>query len=182
MFNHPFQIITQDDISIHFLSFKNALLNAVRQAHKRVWVLCYVVNCNLNREGDPITFFFRTLQHKKKSGCDIKIIIDDPKINRTNYHTNKYMLRKFMEWEFAFKTPPQNITSHAKCILIDDKVLFIGSHNLAKSSLLNPLDCTVEIHNDFLIKSFAETYQELWQYGGMITYLPEDLPQIKHDG
>lgn len=182
MFNHPFQIITTDQASIHFLSYATTLIAAVRQAHKRVWVLAFVINANLSKQNDPITLLFSILRARRSAGCDIRFILDNPQINRPNYHCNRFFMRRLMEWEFQFCTPPPHVTSHAKAVLIDDKVLFIGSHNLAKSSLLNPLDCTVELRNEFLIQSFAETYQMLWKNSAMVTYAPSDLPDAKYYG
>ena len=182
MFNHPFQIITKDDCSIHFLSYSNTLIAAARSARRRVWILCYVLNANLNRQNDPITLFLSILRARRTAGCDIRFILDNPQINRPNYHCNKFFMRRLMEWDFKFCTPPPRVTSHAKAVLIDDKVLFIGSHNLAKSSLLNPLDCTVELRNEFLILSFAETYKMLWENSSMISYSPADMPDAKYYG
>ncbi len=182
MFNHPFNLITQDGVSIHFLSFKNSLLQSISQAKKRVWILSYVINCNLNKAGDPITAVFSMLRKKKLAGCDVRVVLDNPQANKPNFHCNKFFMRRLMEWGIPFQTPPTRVTSHAKAILIDEKVLFIGSHNLAKSSLLNPLDCTVEIHNAFLIQSFAETYRLLWSDGAMVSYTPADIQSVAHDG
>jgi len=182
MFNHPFQIITQDQTSIHFLSYSNALLDAVRSAKKRVWVLAYVINANLSKQSDPVTLLMTVLQARRKAGCDIRFILDSPKENRGNYHCNKFFMRHLMEWGFQFCTPPDNVTSHAKAVLVDDRILFIGSHNLAKSSLTNPLDCTVELRNGFLIQSFAETYKMLWGSSSMVSYTPEDMPAAKYYG
>ena len=182
MFNHPFRIITQDQTSIHFLSFATTLIAAARQARRRVWIFCFVLNANLNRQNDPVTLFLSILRARRDAGCDIRFILDNPQISRPNYHCNKFFMRRLMEWNFQFCTPPPKITSHAKAILIDDKVLFIGSHNLAKSSLMNPLDCTVELRNEFLIKSFAETYEMLWQDSSMVSYQPGDVPPVEHYG
>ena len=182
MFKHSYQIITKDDASIHFLSYGPALLNAARQARKRVWILSFVINANLSRANDPITLFFSILRERHALGCDIRIILDDPQINRPNYHCNKFFMRRLMEWGFKFQTPPAKITSHAKAVLIDDAVLFIGSHNLAKSSLTNPLDCTVELRNDFLIQSFAETFLMLWSNSSMVAYVPGNMPAAPYYG
>ena len=182
MFNHPFQIITQDQTSIHFLSFATSLIAAVRQAKRRVWIFAYVINANLSKASDPVTLLMTLLQARRGAGCDIRIILDNPQQNRPNYHCNKFFMRRLMEWNFQFCTPPPTITSHAKAILVDDKVLFIGSHNLAKSSLMNPLDCTVELRNEFLIRSFAETYTMVWESGKMVSYKPEDLPRAEFYG
>ena len=182
MFNHPFQIITKDDCSIHFLSFGNALINAARSARRRVWILCYVINANLSKQSDPVTQLMAILQARHAAGADVRFILDNPQISKPNYHCNKFFMRRLMEWDFKFCTPPPRVTSHAKAVLIDDKVLFIGSHNLAKSSLMNPLDCTVELRNEFLIQSFAETYKMLWENSSMISYSPEDMPDARFYG
>lgn len=182
MFNHAFQIITKDEASIHFLSYGNALIGAARLARKRIWILCYVLNCNLNRQNDPVTHFLSILRARHAAGCDIRFVLDSPQENRPNFHCNKMFMRLLMEWGFHFCTPPPKVTSHAKAVLIDEKVLFIGSHNLAKSSLENPLDCTVELRNEFLIRSFAETYGMLWQNSAMVSYGPNDIQPVKYDG
>ena len=182
MFNHPYQIITKDDCSIHFLSYTQALLSAVRAARRRVWILCYVINANLNKQQDPITLLMAILREKRAGGCDVRFVIDNPQISRPNYHCNKFFMRRLMEWDFHFCTPPPRVTSHAKAVLVDEKVLFVGSHNLAKSSLVNPLDCTVELRSPFLIQSFAETYQMLWSNSSMVSYTPDDVPQVPFYG
>jgi phosphatidylserine/phosphatidylglycerophosphate/cardiolipin synthase-like enzyme len=182
MFSHPFQIITQDQTSIHFLSYATALLAAARQAKHRIWILAYVINANLSKGGDPITLLMSILRQRRAQGCDIRIILDNPQINKPNYHCNKFFMRRLMEWQFQFCTPPKNVTSHAKAVLIDNQVLFIGSHNLAKSSLMNPLDCTVELRNAFLIRSFAETYMMVWNNSTMVSYTPEDMPRAEFYG
>ena len=182
MFKHPFQIITTDQALIHFLSFSNAMLAAVRQAHRRIWVMSFVINANLSKQSDPITLFFSILRARRAAGCDIRFILDNPQISRPNYHCNKFFMRHLMEWKIPFCTPPAGVTSHAKAILVDSTVLFIGSHNLAKSSLMNPLDCTVELRNEFLIQSFAETYQMLWSNSTMSFYAPADCPPAKYYG
>jgi len=182
MFNHPFQIITSDEASIHFLSYANTLIAAIRTARRRIWVLAFVINANLSKQSDPVTLFMSILRSRQAAGCDIRFILDNPQINRANYHCNKFFMRRLMEWNFRFCTPPANVTSHAKAVLIDDKVLFIGSHNMTKSSLLNPLDCTVELRNEFLIKSFAETYKMLWDSSSMVSYMPSDIPPAKYYG
>ena len=84
--------------------------------------------------------------------------------------------------KIPFVTPPDKITSHAKAVLIDDRILFIGSHNLAKSSLENPLDCTVELRNKILIDSFADAYLSLWSDQTMKSYPQGSVPKYKYYG
>jgi len=182
MFKHPFQIISTDQASIHFLSFATAMLSAVRAARKRVWILSFVINANLSIKNDPITLLFSLLRDHRAAGRDIRFILDNPRISRPNYHCNKFFMRHLMEWGIPFCTPPENVTSHAKAILIDSSVLFIGSHNLAKSSLTNPLDCTVELRNEFLIQSFAETFLLLWGSSSMVSYAPADCAPAQYYG
>ena len=182
MLNDPLPIVTTDAASIHFLSFKNALISATRLARKRIWICCYVLNSNLNRQNDPVTLFLSLLKKRRALGCDVRFIIDNPQASRPNFHCNKYFMRRLMEMDIPFISPHKKTTSHAKCILIDDKVLFIGSHNLAKSSLENRLDCTVELHDKDLISGFAANYLDLWQDQSMESFTPGDLPVATYYG
>jgi phosphatidylserine/phosphatidylglycerophosphate/cardiolipin synthase-like enzyme len=182
MLNQPNPAVITEETKIHFLSYKNALIAATRSARHRVWILSYVINANMSRQNDPITLFLHILARHKIIGRDIRVIIDDPDINRPNYHCNKFFMRRLDEMNIPFITPPKKITSHAKAVLIDDRILFIGSHNLAKSSLENPLDCTVELRNKTLIDNFALTYKSLWEDRSMIAYPPGIVPKYKYYG
>jgi len=170
MFYTPGPIFDNGDIKIHFLSFQHALLTAVRSARVRVWIIAYVINSNMSRQSDPITMLLNTLARHVSHGVDVRFIVDDPPINKPNYHCNKYFMRRLDDFKIPFITPSGKITSHAKVVLIDDTFLFIGSHNLTKSSLTNPLDCTVELRNRDLIKTFGDVFQLLWTDRSMTSH------------
>jgi len=172
MFRTALESTENPECKIHFLSFKNRMITATASARSRIWISAYVINCNLNRAGDPITMLFATLRHKMSSGVDVRIICDDPAINKQNYHCNKFMMSWIERWNIPYCTPTKKITAHMKCILIDDNVLFIGSHNLAKSSLGNPLECTVELQSAGTIAAFAEAYNVIWHDAAMIRHMP----------
>lgn len=182
MLQQPYPVASSYETKIHFLSFKHALIDAVRTAKTRIWVMCYVLNSNLNRQNDPVTHFLNILHKHQAAGADVRFIIDDPNINKPNYHCNKFFMRRLDDMGIPFVTPPDKITSHAKAVLIDNSVLFIGSHNLAKSSLENPLDCTVELRNKILIDSFAGAYHELWLDPAMETHQTGTIKKYAYYG
>lgn len=175
------------DIRIHSLSFATALINAVRTAKSRVWIASYVFNANLNCKSDPITLFFSILREKAEKKIDIKIICDIPKLNRPNYHCNKFILRWLEEWDIPYCTPREGKTAHAKTIIVDTSHLFIGSHNLSKASLNNPLECTVELTSPGIICEYARHYAMIWHDDSMLRHLPpfnhdpgEPRPWMEH--
>ena len=47
-----------------------------------------------------------------------------------------------------------------------------GSHNLARSSLNNPLDCTVEIRNHAMVDLLADSFLSCFQDGRMDRFFP----------
>lgn len=160
------------EIKIHFLTYKNQLIHATRSARSRIWISTYVINANLNYQSDPITLLFSILRRRMENGVDVKIICDDPKHNRPNYHCNKFIFRWLEQWQIPYCTPGPKITAHAKTVLIDTSHLFIGSHNLAKSSLNNPIECTVEIKAPSIIAEYATAYETIWNDVGMIRHMP----------
>lgn len=150
-------------LNLHCLTYEAAVTAAIRAAKRRIWMTVYVLNANLNRAGDPVTYILHLLRQAQAAGCDVRIIIDSPRENRPNYHANKVMIRELEAWGIPVAVPPRRTTCHAKIILVDSTAAFIGSHNLAQSSLRNPLDCSAEIRDPAIIAGVAEFFKGLWR-------------------
>lgn len=172
MFRHALSSPDTPNITIHFLSFKNRLIHTIKSARSRIWISTYVINCNLNKQSDPVTLLFSILRSCMLRGVDVRILCDDPPHNRPNYHCNKFIFRWLERWNIPYCTPPTQFTAHAKCVLIDSTHLFIGSHNLVKSSLDNPIDCTIELQSPGIITEYAAAYELIWHDTGMTQHMP----------
>jgi phosphatidylserine/phosphatidylglycerophosphate/cardiolipin synthase-like enzyme len=140
--------------------------------------MAYVINANLNYAGDPVTHLFSVLRQRLAARVDVRIILDDPPLNRPNFHCNHFMRSWLREWQIPHGCPRRKESAHAKMIICDDTSLFIGSHNLAKSSLLNTMEITAEIRDPLFISDAAQIFLDIWDSTNTATYLP---PFIRND-
>jgi len=140
-------------INIHSTSFGPALRSALISAKKSIYICTYVTVLNFKKKNDIIFILFTILREKLKQGVDIRFIIDHPRKHKSNYHATKFLIRRLKTWRFPFWIAPERSTCHAKIILIDDEKVFVGSHNLAKSSFINPMELSLEISDVLLCRA-----------------------------
>jgi len=165
---------------LHTTSYGPALRAALISAKKRIYICTYVTVFNFRKRNDLIHILFIILRQKLEEGVDIRFIIDHPRKHKTNYHATKFLIRRLQTWGFPFWTSPVRNTCHAKVILIDKKTVFIGSHNLAKSSFRNPLEVSLEITNKEVCEEISTWFKKLMQ-DPAFEYYPAgdyDIPDI----
>lgn len=159
---------------IHCLSYGPALRLALIGAKKRIYICTYVTVFNFRKQNDLIHILFTILQKKLAQGVDVRFIIDHPRKHKPNYHATKFLMRRLMTWRFPFWTAPERNTCHAKVILIDQAKVFIGSHNLAKSSFRNPLEMSLEISDSLICLKVLKWFTELMQDPRFDYYPPDN--------
>lgn len=162
---------------IHSTSYGSALRTELIGAKKRIYICTYVTVFNFKKQNDLIHILFIIMQKKLAQGVDIRFIIDHPRKHKTNYHATKFLMRRLMTWRFPFYIAPQRNTCHAKVVLIDQGKVFVGSHNLAKSSFRNPLEMSIETDDPGICKSISKWFETLMHDPGF-DYYPPDNYQI----
>jgi len=158
-------------IIIHSLSFGPALRAALISAKKRIYICTYVTVFNFRKRNDLIHILFIILRQKLQEGIDVRFVIDHPRKHKSNYHATQFLIRRLKTWRFPFWMAPARNTCHAKVILIDQAKVFIGSHNLAKSSFRNPLEMSLEISDVQICFKILKWFTGLMQ-DPLFTYFP----------
>lgn len=75
---------------------------------------------------------------------------------------NKASLRRFRDFGLTPKIAASDITLHAKLIIIDEKILIAGSHNLTESSLTRTQELSVAIEDPTLALQARTFFYPLW--------------------
>lgn len=60
------------------------------------------------------------------------------------------------------KFDSQSVTTHAKIVIIDDRVAFVGSTNWSKSAIEENNEVNVEIKEEEIVKELESYFQDLW--------------------
>ncbi len=167
-------------IKLHSLSYGPFLRAALARAEKNIYISTYVTVLNPKKKNDLVNILFIILKQRLLSGVDIRFLVDHPRIHKPNYHATQFLIRRLKEWKFPFWMAPLNTTCHAKIVLIDDQLVFVGSHNLAKSSFQNPLELSLSLSDSPTCRSVKNWFEEKFQSPGF-RYFPPDhynIPDI----
>ena len=159
---------------LHSLTYGPALRQAINGAGVRIWVSSYVVSFNFRKKNDLINIIMNSIRSQLEKGLDIRMLIDRPRLHKTNYHVNKFLMRRLMEWRIPFWVAPARTTCHAKVVLIDDNTAFLGSHNLARSSFKNPLELSIETNQADVISGVTRWFEGKFQDPAFEYFPPGD--------
>ena len=100
------------------------------------------------------------LGEKAEQGLDVKVILEyssySSSINENNTKVKKYLESKGAEVKFD----DPHITTHCKLIIVDGKIVIIGSTNWSYSALEKNHEASVAIYD----KSLADKYEGYFNY------------------
>lgn len=156
------------------------MLHDIKNAKKYVYLETYIFDTN--KTGKQ---FIKLLSQKAKSGIDTKILIDDfgssVEKNLLNKYTKAggkiYFFRKFkISYNIIHKN---NHRDHRKLLIIDDKIVYIGSSNISEKHL-NWREANIRI-DDNIAEIFKKIFiQNSFLYNKHIYTKKEHLKPIVH--
>src|SRR5262245_3028338 len=89
----------------------------------------------------------RLLAEKASSGCDVKVIGPEPAIALPS----EVMFRPMVRYKL-----------HAKCVVVDTKLTFVGSQNLRRPSLDRRRELGFILHDPVIARRIERTFDEDW--------------------
>lgn len=130
------QILQNSKESIHMVMFEVKYYPKYPNSHENILV--------------------RDLIEAKKRGVDVKIIVDEYS-NKDNAYD--YLKKNGVE----IKYDPENITTHSKVIIVDGKIIILGSTNWSYFSLDNNHETDIVIEDSETAEYFENYFQWLWE-------------------
>ena len=127
-----------------------SLMKDLSRAHDSIAMILYLFKTTDYRTALP-DHLVRMLVRKHEQGIDVSLLLnvdrDDiphgigDSLNDTNLHTAKHLEEKGIS---VYLDSPRT-TTHAKVVVIDKKIVYIGSHNLTQSALRYNHEVSVRI-------------------------------------
>jgi len=99
------------------------------------------------------------LERAKMRGVIVRIIIERNTIGGTNEDIYHELLSKGFNTKYATKSYK---LTHSKFIIIDKKIVFVGSHNLSNSAIYNNREASVIIRDSNVIQNFIDVFERDW--------------------
>ena len=163
MFEFLSEALEFENVKVHYSGYRSALLEAIRGAEESIRVTTYVTAFSFKKPTNPVNEVMAALLRKHREKVPVFFILDGPKKGASNFRPSTFFM-KYLDGQGVLCAVQQGKpTLHMKMVLIDQRTVFIGSHNLTRASIRNPLDCSVEICKPELVRQIVKRYDQLFQ-------------------
>jgi phosphatidylserine/phosphatidylglycerophosphate/cardiolipin synthase-like enzyme len=102
-----------------------------------------------------INLLVEKLIDKNKNGVDVKIIVDQ-------FLTDPRAVEILNQTGVNIKYDSTTRTTHSKLIIIDEKIVIIGSTNWSHYSLTKNRESNIALNNKEIAKNFESYFEEVW--------------------
>lgn len=151
--------------------YGNLLMKRLKEAKKSVFMIMFLASYYPEyKDTSPTNLFIDELIKAKKRGLKVNIILEQSEDSRDS-HSSTENLKTAMRLAAGGITvhldPPEK-TTHAKLLVIDEKIVVIGSANWSYSAMEKNNEASVIIESpelaDFYIRYFEEIKKTCLSY------------------
>jgi phosphatidylserine/phosphatidylglycerophosphate/cardiolipin synthase-like enzyme len=145
------------------------LHSQIVQAHRRIWVSMFTVNARHTRDA---RLHVRTLLHDLAAavnrGVDVRVLIgadaqSQSALQVANRVASGYL--KALGVPARWHEGARRHASHAKCVVIDDECLIVGSHNWSPRALARGIDDSIAVRCEGIAVEAAAWFVRQWARG-----------------
>ena len=136
---------------MYFTQVHDILKNSKKSIHMIVFEIKYYPTYQDSLEN----ILVRDLIEAKKRGVDVKILVDG------SFKENSaldYLKKNGIDIRYD----AENVTTHAKIIIVDNKIVIIGSTNWSYYSLEKNYEANVVLISELIADYFDRYFQRLW--------------------
>jgi phosphatidylserine/phosphatidylglycerophosphate/cardiolipin synthase-like enzyme len=130
-----------------------ALIKAIDDAQEEIFMSIFSFKVGVHKNSYPDQVLLHLSQAAQR-GVKVKVILEntgnrDQKLDEQNHRTKKNLEEKGVK---VYLDSPKR-TTHTKLIVIDQKIVLLGSHNLTSAALKYNNEVSVLLENPALAKS-----------------------------
>lgn len=132
--------------------FPKILIPKIDEAKNKIKIVVFDWRWYPNDTGSPVQLFNQALVRAVRRCVCVRAITNFPDIVKT--------LQK--EGVEAKKLATKNLI-HAKMIIIDDRIVVVGSHNITAPAFSTNYEVSTIIENEEQAKEYSQFFDKLWQ-------------------
>ena len=163
MLSAPRMPLPVGSLVLHSLSFGNALESAICAARSSVFISSFVLAFPSVGKASQMKRIIDLLAFKIRShGLDARIALSYFAGRSVMGARSVNAFYYLASMGIPFRFPLLERSLHAKFVIIDEAVYFIGSHNLYDFSLENPLELTLEVRDAAFCSAARNDFLKWW--------------------
>lgn len=156
-------------------SWAPALVAAVDAARHSIDLAAYAIQPGWDRKISTASNVYRALINATRRGVRCRALLAEHGRTRSTRWFN-VKARKDLEingWQIRLIKAPRML--HAKCIIIDNRVMAFGSHNFSLTAARENIDLSVMIEGGNACAPAVEWFNRYWDTGQ--TWRPDPCPE-----
>lgn len=140
------------------------LIEVLKRAQERIWIIMFFMRFE-DEEAYPTDLLFDKLLSAKSRGVEIKVILDRDAEGEVygSRVINEEAYNFFVKNGIQVTWDSEDVVTHTKMVLIDDRHLIIGSHNWTAGSFFAYDDKSVYIESEILAEKAHQYFDNLWK-------------------
>jgi len=140
----------------------DSLLGLFKSARKKIWVLMYGMSYNTRYPGSKPNRLIDSLIGAHKRGIEVKVILDKSNYNQILNDVNETTKKHLEEGGVDVRFESEAVTTHAKLIVADDKVV-VGSPNWGYKALEIRNENSLIISDPETVNFFEKYFRFIWE-------------------
>lgn len=133
-------------------AFISKAAECVRHAKKSILICAYAWRWYENAPEKDIQKFNYEVARRAMTGLDIRAILDQ-----------KTQAEYLKQYNIKTKVFPTDKSMHIKAILIDERTLIIGSHNLTERGTAQNFEVSVLVEQPDVCLAFLDYFDRMWR-------------------
>lgn len=138
------------------------LLEDIEQAKESIKVVMNTIDYYPQYPNGPQRELLRSLKEAEKRGVEVKILMDESKWSKEITEGNKKAAKFMRQFDVSVKFESPKTTTHSKLVIIDGKVIYLGSSNWNYSTYEKTFQSNVRIESPQIAEVWIEYFNCLW--------------------
>ena len=151
----PADIGESQAVPLNDREYFRTVIELIDSANFSVHAIVYDVNYYPDYPESPSNILLSALEEAAGRGVDVRFITDETP-------TEKPVITILKENGVGMKFDSKDITTHAKLIIIDSKIVIIGSTNWSYYSIDKNHEANVLINSASLARKFESYFESIW--------------------
>lgn len=142
-------------------AYYSTAIDLIKRANKSIDIIMFVIKYDPGDQDDPANDLLYQLVKASQRGVNVRVLVDDTTL-KSYPQTIEYLKKSGIEVKLDESS--SKIT-HAKVIIIDGKIVIIGSHNWTESALKYNHEVSILIKSLGISKTLEDYFNYLWSIG-----------------
>ena len=137
----------------------------IESAEKSIDISTFKAEITTKPRGLALLHFFKVLLQKAKAGIRIRFLINWNQERRSCPKTNLYVITELRKANINIRHLKNNRCCHAKTIIVDNKKMIVGSHNLSVKSCHNNFEISYVVSDPEEVNSLSSVFNASFMDG-----------------